>query len=103
MRLEIDNLYTAYVDVVAGEETLRYSRTYFEGISRLLTLDEELLQKGQVNESTVDLIRSQQQQSALQVREAEQAVARSRRTLARLLNLPASEAESLCVSEPLGE
>ena len=35
VRIQIDNLYTAYVDVVAAEETLRFSRTYSEGIARL--------------------------------------------------------------------
>src|SRR5262249_51166440 len=50
VRLQIDNLYTAYIDVVAAEETLRYSRAYAAGITRLLDLNTELLNKGQITE-----------------------------------------------------
>jgi cobalt-zinc-cadmium efflux system outer membrane protein len=100
-RIEIDNLYTAYVDVVAADETLRFSRAYATGISRLLQLNEDLLAQGQVDASIVEGIRAQSQQSALQVREAEQAVGRTRRTLARLLNLPPAEADALRVAENL--
>ena len=47
-RQQIDNLYTAYVDVVAASETLRFSQAYVKGIARLLQLNRDLLQRGQV-------------------------------------------------------
>jgi len=94
-------LWPPFVDVVAAEETLRYSRAYAEGIARLLNLNLDLLKKGQVTEATVDALRSQQQQAEFQVREASEAAGRTTRTLARLLNLPPSEADALQVRDPL--
>src|SRR5206468_9112132 len=59
VRLQIDNLYTVYVDVVAAEETLRFSRAYAEGITRILNLNLELLRRGQVTEATTDALQTQ--------------------------------------------
>jgi cobalt-zinc-cadmium efflux system outer membrane protein len=101
VRLQIDNLYTVYVDVVAAEETLRFSQAYADGITRLLNLMIELLKAGQVIQATTDAIRSQVEQASLQVREATQALGRSTRTLAQILNIPRSEAASIKVQDTL--
>jgi cobalt-zinc-cadmium efflux system outer membrane protein len=101
VRLQIDNLYTAYVDVVAAEQTLRYSQAYLDGITRLLNLNVELLKRGQVTEPTVDALRSQVEQAQLQVREATQALEKTRRTLAQVLNIPRSRAASIRVQDTL--
>src|SRR5262249_40654082 len=101
VRLQIDNLYTSFVDVVAAEETLRFSEAYAEGITRLLDLNLELFKRGQVIEATIDAIRSQVQQANLQVREANQAVRSTTKTLAQLLNIPRSLATSIKVSDTL--
>ena len=45
VRLQIDNLYTAYVDVVAAEVTLQFSERYAEGITRILNINLELLKR----------------------------------------------------------
>src|SRR4051794_9232740 len=46
IRLQIDNLYTEYVDVVAAVETLRYAEAYVQGINRLLDINAKLLESG---------------------------------------------------------
>jgi outer membrane protein, heavy metal efflux system len=101
VRLQIDNLYTAYVDVVAADETLKYSRKYLDGITRLLDLNRELLKRGQVVEATIDAIHSQVEQAQLQVREATHALEKTKRTLALLLNVPRSGAALIGVHDPL--
>ncbi|MDG3008163.1 TolC family protein [Paludisphaera mucosa] len=101
VRLQIDNLYTAYVDVVAAEETLRYSRAYAAGITKLLNLNRELLEKGQITESTTDALGAQVEQAQFQVREATQALGRTTRALAVVLNIPRAGAESLQVQATL--
>jgi cobalt-zinc-cadmium efflux system outer membrane protein len=101
VRLNIDNLYTAYVDVVAAEETLRYSRAYAEGITRLWNLNRELLKKGQITESTTDALQAQVEQAQFQVRETTQALGRTTRTLAVVLNIPRAEANGLKVQSKL--
>jgi cobalt-zinc-cadmium efflux system outer membrane protein len=95
VRILISNLYTAFVDVLAAEETLRFSRAYVEGIGRLYRLNLELLEKGQITSEATDALRAQLEQSQLQVREATEAVGRTTRALAVLLNLPRSQADSL--------
>jgi cobalt-zinc-cadmium efflux system outer membrane protein len=101
VRLQIDNLYTAYIDTLAAQETLRFSRAYLEGIQRLLALNEDLLKRGQITEASVDLLRVQVEQAQFQVREAGQAVMRTRTTLAQLLNIPRSEVAALEVAGAL--
>lgn len=101
VRLNIDNLYTAYVDVVAAEETLRYSRAYAEGITRLLNLNRELLKKGQITEATTDALQAQVEQAQFQVRESTHALGRATRTLGVVLNVPRDEVNSLKVQSRL--
>lgn len=101
VRLNIDNLYTAYVDVVAAEETLRYSRAYAEGITRLLNLNRELLKKGQITEATTDALQAQVEQAQFQVRETTHALGRTTRTLAVVLNVPRAEVATLKVQSKL--
>src|SRR5262249_22937082 len=101
VRILIDNLYTAYVDVVAAEETLRYSRRSLEGLTQLFNLRRELFDRGQVREAEVEALRSQAGQARLQVRAAEQALERTTRTLARLMNVPRFEVASIRVQDPL--
>ncbi len=101
VRNQIDNLYTVFVDVAAAELTLEYSRKYQEGITRLLAINEDLLEKKQIPEDPVFTLRAQQDVSRVQVREAEQALARNTRALARLLNFPREQAASLRIRDKL--
>src|SRR5262249_8237842 len=96
-----DNLYTVFVDVVAADETLRYSRTNLDGITQLLNLRLELVRRNQLPEAEVDVLRSQVGQARLQVRAAEQALVRTTRTLAQLLNIPPPEAPTIRVQDTL--
>lgn len=100
-RLQIANLYTAYVDVAAAAETLRYSSAFNEGMTRLLTLNMELLKRGQITQATTDALSAQAEQSRFQVREASEALGRTKRTLALVLNIPRDQADSLEVADAL--
>jgi cobalt-zinc-cadmium efflux system outer membrane protein len=103
VRLQIDNLYTLFIDVVAARETLRFSEAFLEGITRILELNEDLLRQGQITPSVVDALRVQRDQARLQVREAREALATSTLALAVLLNIPRAEAEALQVRSVLRE
>ncbi len=95
VRIQIDNLYTVFVDLDASDETVRFSKAFLVGVERLLTINEELLTKGQVTPDVVDAIRAQLEQARLQIREATAAVTRNARSLGLLLNLSPQEAESI--------
>lgn len=94
VRQQIDNLYTAYVDVVAARLTLRFSQKYADGLKYLLKLTHELVQRGQLPVSDEAAIKSKLEQAELQIRESVQALAKTRRTLGRLLNIPPQEIDS---------
>ena len=95
VRIQIDNLYTLFVDVDATDETVRFSKAYSAAIEKLLALNEGLLDKGQVTTDVVEAIRVQLEQGRLQVREATAAVTTSTRNLALLLNIPINEADGI--------
>jgi cobalt-zinc-cadmium efflux system outer membrane protein len=95
VRQTIDNLYTAYVDVVAAQLTLRFSETYTRGLRRLYDLTSDLVDRHQRPPSDLAAVRSKLEQSELQIREATQALAKTRRTLGRQLNITNPEADRL--------
>jgi cobalt-zinc-cadmium efflux system outer membrane protein len=95
VRLQIDNLYTAYVDVVAARLTLKFSQVYANNLGRMYSITEQLYQKNQKPLSDVLAVKSQLELAQLQVREATQALAKTLRTLGLLLNIPPREADTL--------
>jgi cobalt-zinc-cadmium efflux system outer membrane protein len=102
IRLQIDNLYTVYVGVVAAGLTERFSETYFKGISRLYRLNEELYRKGQLKISDVLAIKANLEKAQLQVRESKQAKLTAAQALPLLLNMPLSDLERIDVRDPIG-
>jgi cobalt-zinc-cadmium efflux system outer membrane protein len=95
VRLQIDNLYTAYVDVVASRLTLRFSEVHADRLKSLHSLTELLFKRGQKPESDVLVVYSQLQLAELQVREASQAHLKTLRTLGRLLDIHPREADAV--------
>ncbi len=95
VRLQIDNLYTAYVDVAAARLTLRFNQTYVVGLKRLLDLNEKLKGQGFIKEADVLVIKARLELAELQIREATQAQAKTLRTLALLLNVPFAQSDSI--------
>jgi|GEM_PF-423255 len=114
----IDELYVAYANVLAARETLRYSEAYLQGMTKLLETaqrhEQQLRAKGggdnkgqnEKVETAADAVadlRDQVQQGKFQTRRAQLALARSRRELALLLNIPEDRAEALQVRGRLRE
>lgn len=97
VRQQIDNLYTVYVDALAAQQTLAYSRAFADGITKVRERTEMLLKAGEALESDVDRVRAQVQVAQLQIREASEAVVTASRNLALLLNVPRQEADSVRV------
>jgi cobalt-zinc-cadmium efflux system outer membrane protein len=95
VRLQIDNLYTEFVDVIAAEETLRYSRTYAEGAARLHDITRRKAEAGAVAPDRADALRAQLERAQLQVREAGEALTTATRDLALLLDIPRDRADAL--------
>lgn len=95
VRTQIDNLYTAFVDVLSAKLTVQFSQKYADGLRSLLRLNEQLQGAGFIKPSDVLAIRARLELAELQIREATQALAKTRRTLGRLLDIPPKDADSL--------
>jgi outer membrane protein, heavy metal efflux system len=95
VRNQVDNLYTAYVDVVAARLTLKFSQAYTKGLMNLLKLNEELRGAGFIKPSDVKAIWAKLQLAELQIREATETQAKTLRTLGLLLNIPPKESDKL--------
>lgn len=128
VRQLIDDLYTAYLNVLAARETLRYVEAYRAGIEAILRqaesdrdrarreAQETALREGRDSDEAesaeqaaedaaevIEPLRDQAAQARFQVRQAAQTLTRTRRELAQLLNLPAGTAESLPIRGRLRE
>jgi outer membrane protein TolC len=95
VRLEIDNLYTAYVDVLNARETVRSVAASLEMLDRTLKSIEDQHQKGELPGSAVDDAVVQRDTAALAHDQAVTVLRQTKRTLATLLAIPPAEADRI--------
>jgi cobalt-zinc-cadmium efflux system outer membrane protein len=97
VRVQIDNLYTAFLDVLAARETVRLARASIEGLDRLLKVTEILYEKADATRSDIGRVRVQRSRAELGLVDALEALNRSRLALGALLNIPPDQARLLDV------
>ena len=97
VRLQIDALGTAFVDTLAAAENVRYARAGVEGLDQVLAVTRRSQSRGNAGPDDVDRVEIQRDSAAIGVADAEEALRKSRRTLAVLLNLPHTEVDVLQV------
>jgi cobalt-zinc-cadmium efflux system outer membrane protein len=95
VRVQIDNLYTAYVDVLAARETVRFARASAEGLVRIAEVTRTLKERGNRTEPDVERVQIQRNAAEIGLADAEEGLRRTKRTLALLLNLPPAAAGQL--------
>jgi outer membrane protein, heavy metal efflux system len=95
VRQQIDSLYDAYVDVLGARETVRYAKASVTGLTQLLEKTERLLRGGERTRGEVERVRVQLDSARIGQVDAEESLRNAKRTLAPLLRLPPTEAESL--------
>ena len=93
VRIEIDNLYTAFVDVLAARETLRYARTSAAGLKDVLDKTRTLLRNETITEADYNQVANQLEAAEVGVLDTEEAFRDTKRTLGGLLNIPPGQAE----------
>lgn len=103
VRLQIDNLYTAFVDVLAARETVRYSQASVDGLTQVLKITRSQFEQGRKNETDVKLISVQLEAAEIGLRDALGTLARTKRTLALLLNIPRDQAQSVDLAGSIRE
>jgi outer membrane protein, heavy metal efflux system len=102
-RITIDNLYTAFVDVLAARETTRYAQASVAGLTRLLEIHESLFRRSDVKRPEVERVRATLYAARLAVLDSEATYQKSRRTLGLLLNHDPSCAETLQIRGRLAD
>lgn len=95
VRLQIDNLYIVYVDVLTARETVRYARTSIDGLVQLLERTERLRKAGERPQGDVERVRAQLDVARIGLDDADESFRRAKRELAPLLRLAPTGAESL--------
>ncbi len=95
VRVQIDNLCTAYVDVLATRETVRFSQASAEGLTRIAEVTRTLKERGSRTEPEVQRVLIQRNSAQIGQADAEEGLRRATRTLAALLNMPPESSRGL--------
>ncbi|MBV8487145.1 MAG: TolC family protein [Planctomycetaceae bacterium] len=95
VRLEIGNLYTAFVEVLSARQTLRYTKASVAGLNVLLAKTQLLYEKDVASRADVNEARTQRQIAEVGVLDAEENLRKAKRTLGLMLGLGPDQAETL--------
>jgi cobalt-zinc-cadmium efflux system outer membrane protein len=95
VRLAIQNLHNAFVDVLAARETVRYLETSVKGLDEVLRVTQGLYDKKNATRADVDQARSDRELAVVGLLDAEQAVVARKLVLGELLALPPNQAPRL--------
>jgi cobalt-zinc-cadmium efflux system outer membrane protein len=102
VRLQIDNLYIAYVDVLAARETVRFAQASVAGLEKVLAVTETLYKRSDVFRPDVLRVRMQREAAEVGVQEARDTERRTKQSLAVLLSMPPDQAETLELRGTIG-
>ena len=97
VRLQLDNLYTAWIDVLAAQATIRFIESGLESLADHQKVTEALLKQGAASQTDVNNVRILRDNNELTLLEAKETFDDAKRTLAALLSLPLEEAETFQV------
>jgi cobalt-zinc-cadmium efflux system outer membrane protein len=95
VRLEIQNLYVAFVEVLAARQTLRYTRASVAGLDVLLQKTQLLYDKDIASRADVNDVKTQRRIAEAGVLDAETNLQKAKSTLAMMLNLAPDQADGL--------
>jgi cobalt-zinc-cadmium efflux system outer membrane protein len=95
VRLEIDNLYTAFVNVLGERETVRYAETSVTGLREVLTTTRAQLVNKVITEADYLQVKSQLNAAELGLMDARELHHDAKQSLCVLLNIPTDQASGL--------
>ncbi len=103
VRLAIQNLYNAYVDVLAAREVVRYVKTSVLGLDDYVRTNEALLKRSNATSADVDSARSERDIAAAGLDDAEQFLLQKKRSLGELLVFSPEESEQIDLRGTIGD
>ena len=95
VRVEIDNLSTAFVNVLGERETVRYAVASVAGLRRVLDTTRAQLEAKTITEADFLQVKGQLNASELGLMDARELLHDAKQSLCVLLNIPADQADSL--------
>jgi outer membrane protein, heavy metal efflux system len=95
VRLQIDNLYTAYTDVLASRETIRFAEAAREGLAIILDRTRRMYEGGTRTIADVSRLESIYEGAEVELMDSRETLRSTRRNLGVLLGLPGPAAEAL--------
>jgi cobalt-zinc-cadmium efflux system outer membrane protein len=95
VRIDLDRLNTAFLDVIAARETVRYATASRDGLREVFRLAEQQLQNQQLAQIEVDRIGIQLDTAEIGVEQADVALREARHALGLLLAMPIEQAEQI--------
>jgi cobalt-zinc-cadmium efflux system outer membrane protein len=95
VRLEIDNLGTAYVNALGERETVRYARASVAGLRDVLATMRSQLENKVITEADFLQLKGQHDAAEIGLADAEELYSDARRSLGILLAIPTPEAEAM--------
>jgi cobalt-zinc-cadmium efflux system outer membrane protein len=95
VRLEINNCYTAFVDVLAARQIVRYARASVAGLERLQRATDIFYREYGGSRADVSEVKAQRSVAEVGVLDAEENLRKAKRALALILSLPPEAAETL--------
>ncbi len=95
VRLEINNLYTAYLDVLSARQTTRYAKASADGLTGLIRATELLYEKDLASRADVNQVRAQKEIADVGLADAEENLRQAKRLLGLMLNIPPDQAENM--------
>jgi cobalt-zinc-cadmium efflux system outer membrane protein len=104
VRLGIQNVYTAYVDVLAARETVHYARTSVDGLREVLRVNRELLnESSKATAADVNQAQSDLNLAIAGLDDAESALYQKKLFLAELLNIPPDQSQTIELRGGIGD
>jgi len=97
VRMQIDEVYQSFVDVLAARQTIRYAEKSVEGLDQLLDVEAKKFQQDVTTRAEVKRVEIQRDAARIGLLDAQQQYRKTQQTLAVALSLPIQEAESLAV------
>ena len=101
VRLQIDNLYTAWVNVLAAREQIVLLETGLRNLDAQKRATESMAERGAASRIDVNNVEIQRDSTDLTLLEAKETYDDAKRTLSALLCLPLEQAESIKLRESL--
>lgn len=95
VRMRIDDVYSAYIDVLSKRQTIRYARKSVEGLNSLLEVEKKRLKFEAGTRAEVKRVEIDRDQAEIGLIDAEEQYRKTKRTLAGYLNIPPGNAEAL--------